>query len=83
MILDGCSALVYLLSGRKAEFRAVVAAHKEYKASRKLARTDARTRGSAFVAVASQPPATIRGMYKGSILIRALLHRQGPVPITD
>jgi len=35
MVLDGCSAAAYLLSGKLQYFKAVVAAHREYKSMRK------------------------------------------------
>ncbi len=64
MLLDGCSAAVYLLTGKKSYFDAVLEAHKEYRAMKsatdieKLEQWNA-TRSDAFV----------RGRFKGSILL--------------
>lgn len=63
-VLDGGSAAVYLLSGRKDYFLAVLDAHREYRRLRthtdieKLVQWDA-----------DRPQATVRGRFKGSILL--------------
>ena len=59
MCLDGCSALVYLFTGRWSFFRAVVDAHKEY---RKLRRPGEIPKN----------PAQPEGLYKGWIVPKGL-----------
>lgn len=63
--LDGCSALVYLLTGRWSSFRAVLDAHRE---ARGLA--GARPEPEALRA---QPARTFAGLYRGSIVLASLL----------
>lgn len=63
MVLDGGSAAVYLLTGRKECFKAVVTAHKEYrKLRRKISEDDLKT-----------VPARVRGLWNGSIIAASLL----------
>ena len=61
MCLDGLSALVYLLQGKKDSFRAVVEAHKEY---RKLRHDWTKVSGKAV---------PVKGIYRGWMVPRALL----------
>ena len=64
MMLDGFSAVIYLLSGKKDCFRAVLDAHREY---RKM-----RTRTNVEELVlwnATRPEATVKGRFRGSILL--------------
>ena len=63
MVLDGCSALVYLISGRWSYFSAVLQAHREYRQLRR--RPD----------LSAQGPAQVDGLYPGWIVPRALLQR--------
>ncbi len=60
MLLDGCSALVYLLKGKWSFFRAVVTAHKEYR--------QLRTPG-----VIPDVPKLPEGLYNGWIVPKGLL----------
>lgn len=59
MLLDGCSALVYILKGKWSFFKAVVTAHKEYR--------QLRTPG-----VIPDNPKLPEGLYKGWIVPRGL-----------
>ena len=63
MVLDGCSALTYLVTRRWTSFRAVIAAHRAY---RTLRRKPARE------AVAAQPRTPVHGLYPHWIIPRAL-----------
>jgi GT2 family glycosyltransferase len=64
MVLDGGSAMVYLLTGRWRFFRAVVRAHRDYR----------RAPGFDFVTARGNVSATpVANIYKGSILLRYLL----------
>jgi len=63
MLLDGCSALVYLLSGKGSSFRAVLRAHREYRSLRRKPGID------------TQGPACIRGWYGGWIVPKGLFHK--------
>ena len=63
MLLDGCSALVYLLTGRGRFFQAVLQAHREYRKLRR--RPD----------ISGQGPATVAGLYNGWIVPRGLQRR--------
>ena len=60
MLLDGCSALVYLLKGKWSFFKAVVTAHKEYR--------QLRTPG-----VIPDAPKLPEGLYNGWIVPKGLL----------
>jgi GT2 family glycosyltransferase len=60
MLLDGCSALVYLLKGKWSFFRAVVTAHKEYR--------QLRTPGAI-----PDSPKLPEGLYSGWIVPKGLL----------
>ena len=60
MILDGCSAAVYLLKGRWSFFRAVVEAHREYRRLRR--------KGEIL-----QSPSCPEGLYKGWIVPKGLI----------
>ena len=68
MLLDGCSAAVYLLTGRFANFRAVVRAHGAY---RKLARPE--TPEQLAVWLAGPHGTAVSGIWQGWIIPRALL----------
>ena len=70
--LDGCSAAVYLLTGRFKYFRAVWDAHCE---ARRL-----RTRADAAALAQwreEHAPARLSGLYRGSIVLASLLKGQG------
>lgn len=72
MVLDGCSAAVYIATGRWAYFKSVLEAHREYR----------RLRGRAEVAElkswAESKPETVRveGRYSGSIILASLLKKR-------
>ena len=61
MVLDGASAAVYLLTGKWSSFRAVLAAHREY---RKLRNNPTGSRP----ALQDQAPAAVKGRYGGWII---------------
>ena len=69
MVLDGGSALVYLLAGRRDLYRAVVCAHADFRCWLPRLRAQRREIQASCVA---RP----RGIYKGSILLRYLLGRR-------
>ncbi len=73
MVLDGCSALLYLLTGRFRYFQAVVRAHREYRRLRAKADPD-RVRAYADL---WRGKACIRGRYPGWMIPRALLCGKG------
>ena len=68
MLLDGCSAAVYLLTGRFAAFRAVVRAHGAYRA---LSRPESAESLAAWLA--GPHGASVTGIWSGWIIPRALL----------
>lgn len=63
MILDGASALIYLLQGKRHFYRAVLEAHRDFRARK----PEIRRQRSGIRASAIAKPKTI---YKGSILLR-------------
>lgn len=63
MLLDGASAAVYLLSGRKESYKAVLAAHKDYRKEKSLLKEKRRKN----MAMRKRPP---YGIYKCSVLLR-------------
>ncbi len=71
MVLDGCSALVYLLTGKASYFKAVLQAHKEYRALRK---GDSSAEVEAWLR-AGGSEAKVRGMYGRWIVPRAILRK--------
>ena len=66
--LDGCSATVYLLTGRLKEFKAVWEAHRE--AGRLRRGTDA---GALAQWREAHPSVHVAGLYRGSIVLASLL----------
>lgn len=64
MVLDGGSAAVYLLTGKKDYFKAVIEAHGEYRKLRTRTNIEKLNRWNA-----ARPQATVRGRFKGSILL--------------
>ncbi len=79
MCLDGCAAMVYLLKGDFASFRAVREAHREFRRLRDGESGKKASKLSRAAAVSGQQPATLRGWYRGWIVPRALIGRGGPV----
>ena len=63
MVLDGCSALVYLFSGRGKAFLAVIRAHRSFRSLRR--RKD----------ISAQGPAQICGWYRGWIVPKGIFRR--------
>ncbi len=70
--LDGCSAAVYLLTGRFKAFKAVWDAHRE--ARRLLSRTDAAELAQWREA---HPSVRLSGLYRGSVILASLLKGKG------
>ena len=68
MLLDGCSAAVYLLTGRLSAFRAVIRAHRAY---RRLARPETPEQLAAWLA--GPHGSAVAGRWPGWIIPRALL----------
>lgn len=66
MMLDGVSALVYLLSGRKDSYKAVLLAHKDYRKEKPSLKNKRRDN----MALRRNSP---EGIYKGSVILRYLL----------
>ncbi|MDO5443347.1 MAG: glycosyltransferase family 2 protein, partial [Bacteroidia bacterium] len=64
MLLDGASAAVYLLTGKKDYFKAVLEAHREFKALRNG--PDVKELEQWNV---TRPEASVKGRFKGSILL--------------
>lgn len=69
MILDGGSALIYLLQGKKHFFRAVLAAHRDFREWRPALREERRR-------IHTSRTAKPRGIYRGFILLRYLFGRR-------
>ena len=70
--LDGCSAAVYLLTGRLKAFRAVWDAHRE--AGRLRTRTDA---AELVQWREAHPSVRLGGLYRGSVILASLLKGKG------
>lgn len=66
MLLDGCSAMVYLVTGRARYFGSVIDAHREYRGLRTTESVESLTRWAE-----KRPQATVRGRFHGSIIIAA------------
>lgn len=64
MMLDGASAAVYLLTGRKEYFRSVLSAHREFREKREVMSLNELERWGA-----EKPQTAVRGRFKGSILL--------------
>lgn len=64
MVLDGGSAAVYLLTGKRDYFGAVLDAHREYRKLRTRTNIEKLEQWNA-----ERPQATVRGRFKGSILL--------------
>lgn len=64
MCLDGCSALVYLVTGKTKYFAAVVDAHKDYRRLKSVTEMEKLEQWDA-----TRPQATVRGRFSGSILL--------------
>jgi GT2 family glycosyltransferase len=71
MILDGISALIYLLSFKSAYFKAVMKAHRQYKKLRKKPEPEEVT---AFLC--KHKSLQIKGFYKKWIIPEAILHKE-------
>lgn len=72
MVLDGCSACVYLITGRKDYFKAVLKAHKEYKKLRVCA--DRESLQAYIDSFAGK--AHVAGRWSGWIVLDALLRKE-------
>ena len=70
MVLDGCSAAVYLVTLRLSYFSAVLKAHSEYRRLRRG--TDAESVLEYLMNIKGEMP-EIKGMSKGWMIPRALL----------
>ena len=72
MVLDGISAVIYLLTGRPAYYKAVVAAHREY---RKL-RGEAASAQELEAFLSGHPNTCLTGIYSRCLPISALMFRK-------
>ena len=72
MILDGCSAAVYLATFRFSYFKAVIKAHRDF---RKLKCSPEKERIAGFLSGNAELP-EVTGMYNGWMIPRALLKRK-------
>lgn len=72
MILDGCSAAVYLLTGKASYFKSVIEAHREYRRLRTRPSVQELEEWSAKMPVGMQ----IEGRYDGSIILASLLKKK-------
>ena len=65
MLLDGASAAVYLLQGKRESFKAVAKAHKDYRKLKKKSRISPR-----IIGYTSSFPKYMAGVYSRSIILR-------------
>lgn len=72
MILDGCSAAVYLATFRLSYFKAVIKAHKDF---RKLKHSPEKESISGFLSRNAELP-EVTGIYNGWMIPHALLKRK-------
>jgi GT2 family glycosyltransferase len=70
MILDGLSAMAYLMQGKRENFKAVTDAHRDFKAMRRESLPEKRR------LVQQAHTASPKGIYRGSILLRYLFGRR-------
>lgn len=66
MLIDGCSAMIYLVTGRPEYFRSVIDAHGEYRRLRARESVESLTEWAS-----KRPQASVRGRFRGSIIIAA------------
>ena len=71
MLLDGASAAVYLLQGKRESFKAVVKAHKDYRRLRKKSRVSSR-----IIGYTSSFPKYMTGAYNRSIILKFFTGRR-------
>jgi GT2 family glycosyltransferase len=72
MVLDGCSAMIYLMRGERKNFKAVMNAHRDFKAMRRDTLPEKRRE------IQTATTASPKGVYRGLILLRCFLNTLPP-----